>query len=71
MTDSATQAVVPLVRVERGVPTPEEIAAIAVVMLVAAGGRVEVGVPARRRWSHRSRTFNPGAVRGSGWGVGF
>lgn len=66
-----TEQAVPTVRVERGHPTAEEIAAIAVVMFAAASRQVEESTTRRHGWSHRARTFNAGAVRGAGWGGGF
>ncbi|GAB76767.1 Acyl-CoA carboxylase epsilon subunit [Austwickia chelonae] len=59
---------VSFLRVERGRPTEEELAAVAVVLAAVAGGAAQESPLARRGWSHRARTFNTGAVRGSGWG---
>ena len=58
---------VPTVKVVQGRRTPEEIAAVAVV-LAAMGAESQFAVAQRRGWSHRRRALNPGTVRGMGWG---
>lgn len=55
-------------RLERGSLSEEELAALTVVLLAAirAGAEEESSRP--QGWGSRSRSFNPGAVRGAGWG---
>lgn len=59
----------PQFTIERGNATPEEIAAL-VVLFAAAGGDHGSSAQPRGGWTRRTRTFNPGAVRGAGWGGG-
>ncbi len=62
----------PVLRVERGTATVEDVAALAV-LFAALSGSDDAAPTSRRRagWSSRRRTFNIGAVRGAGWGGGF
>ncbi len=59
----------PVIRIERGSPSPEDLAALTVV-LAATRGPAPDATPSRRPrgWSSRRRTLNAGAVRGAGWG---
>lgn len=62
----------PVLRVERGSASAEDVAALAVVF--AALSAEQESTPSSRRragWTNRRRTFNLGAVRGAGWGGGF
>ncbi len=56
-----------VVKVLQGQPTPEEIAAVSVVLAAMSGG-TGLAITQRRGWSHRRRALNPGTVRGMGWG---
>ena len=63
--DDAAQA--PVVRVERGNPSPEQLAALTVVLSAVSGG--EPAAPPRRTlWTARSRFARPRpAVGPGGW----
>jgi hypothetical protein len=60
----------PRIQIERGNATPEEIAALLVLFAAASGGDEDGSPQARGGWTRKARTFNPGAVRGAGWGGG-
>ncbi|HSP59954.1 MAG TPA: acyl-CoA carboxylase epsilon subunit [Ornithinimicrobium sp.] len=67
--DPELVAEAPVIRVERGNPTPEQLAALTVV-LAAAGGPDEPGSTGRRRtlWTARTRFARPRpAVGPDGW----
>jgi hypothetical protein len=63
----------PVLRVVRGEPSEEELAALTALVTAAAGGDEEPGPPARGRWNDPARSFpravlpGPGAWRSSGW----
>jgi hypothetical protein len=57
----------PVIRVERGNPTPAQLAALAVVLTAASGGQ-EQPPPRRTLWTARSRFARPRpAVGPGGW----
>ncbi|WP_116112711.1 acyl-CoA carboxylase subunit epsilon [Austwickia chelonae] len=66
--DTTSTQSTPVIRVEYGCPTEEELAALTVVIMALVNGAPQESPLARRGWSHRARTFNMGAVRGVGWG---
>nr|WP_246308828.1 acyl-CoA carboxylase epsilon subunit [Kineosphaera limosa] len=57
-------------RVERGDPSPEEVAALSVVVAALAwGGEPEPEPAAKRRgWGSRWQVLRPRMMRGHGWG---
>jgi hypothetical protein len=60
-------AEVPVIRIERGNPTPEQLAALTVVLSAASGGS-EPPPPRRTLWTARSRFARPRpAVGPGGW----
>lgn len=78
MSDTASDADIadtahsePMFRVTAGNPTPEELAALTVVLAAAAsagsGGDSDSATRRRRGWSSRARTM-PGWASASGWG---
>lgn len=70
-TDEAIEATpLPRIAVESGNATAEEVAALVVLFAAAAGGEEGGAAQARGGWTRKTRTFNPGAVRGAGWGGG-
>lgn len=70
-TDEAEAPALPRIIIESGDPTPEEIATMLVLFAAASGGKDEGPARPRGSWTRKARTFNPGAVRGAGWGGGF
>ena len=70
MSTAGTDVPPPVIRVERGRPTPEQLAAL-VVVLTAATGSGEAGGPSRlprTMWTERSRFARPRpAVGAGGW----
>lgn len=57
----------PVLRVERGNPTPEQLAALTVVLTAASGAAPETPAP-RTLWTARSRFARPRpAVGPDGW----
>lgn len=69
MAAEAARVQLPRLTIERGNATPEEIATL-LVLFAAAGGDHGDSAQPRGGWTRRTRTFNPGAVRGAGWGGG-
>ncbi len=59
-----------LLRVERGDPTPHELAALTLVIAALAGGGGDAppASPSRHAWGSRWRTLHPRSSRGPGWG---
>ena len=63
----------PVLRVVRGEPSEEELAALTALVTAAGGEADEPGPPARGRWNDPARGFRrtvqpgPGAWRSSGW----
>ena len=58
----------PVIRVERGNPTPEQLAALTVVLTAASGGSEVPAPPRRTLWTARSRYARPRpAVGPGGW----
>ena len=69
--DTAAEAPsLPRIAIEHGNATAEEVAALLVLFAAAAGGEEGSTAQARGGWTRKTRTFNPGAVRGTGWGGG-
>lgn len=69
-TEDAPAAEAPVIRVERGNPTPEQLAALTVVLSAAGQGEGGAGGDARGRtlWTARSRFARPRpAVGPDGW----
>ena len=63
-----TPVEVPVIRVERGNPTPAQLAALTVVLAAAAGGEEEATPRPRTLWTARSRYARPRpAVGPGGW----
>lgn len=50
--DEATAAAEPHIRVLKGNPTDEEVAALVAVLGTAGGGAAETGPPERNMWGH-------------------
>jgi len=71
MTDGVSSARVPLLAVTRGVPTPDELAALVVVLTSRPAVAATASVAGRPSWSARSRMLRapvhpgPGAWRAS------
>lgn len=58
----------PVIRVERGNPTPEQLAALTVVLAAAGGGEEPAGPRQRTLWTARNRYARPRpAVGPGGW----
>ena len=63
----------PALRVVRGNPSPEELAALTALVAVSGGTDEAPAAPPRGGWSDPARTFRqplrpgPGAWRSSGW----
>ncbi|GAB3992395.1 acyl-CoA carboxylase subunit epsilon [Nocardioides marmoraquaticus] len=68
---TAAETTTPLLRVVKGDPTPEELAALVAVVAAAASGGEEPPAPRRSEWSARHRLVRtplqhgPGAWRAS------
>lgn len=63
-TDHATKADPPLLRVVRGDPAPEELAAVVAVLAVATSAAPAETEPARGQWSARGRNVRPALSHG-------
>ena len=67
-TTPAPSVETPVIRVERGNPTPEQLAALTVVLSAAGGEEVEGKSRQRTLWTARSRFARPRpAVGPGGW----
>jgi hypothetical protein len=71
MSDARDDA--PVLRVVRGEPSEEELAALTALVTIAGGDGDEAAPPERGRWNDPARLFRrpllpgPGAWRSSGW----
>ncbi len=62
--DPATAPVPPLLRIVRGDPTPEELAAVVAVMTAAAAGGAAGTKAPPGQWRSRGRNIRPSLARG-------
>ncbi len=64
--EAAPEAVPPFLRIVRGAPSVEEVAALVAVLSSAAGARQSAALPPTLGWSARSRFLRAPLVSGPG-----